>query len=227
MLKSIGNCYIDIDLINTCPMCGAKISPVFITGDMFYVDDSVEEAIKYSCLLKCMNCKNTFVAQYDFSWQKENGLPVFNQIEYIGPVNPEKRNFDNVILEVSPQFSVIYNQAKAAEVYGLDQIAGCGYRRAFEFLIKDYLCYCNQDLTNEIKKEFLGTCIKNRIDHPKLKQIAERTAWLGNDLTHYEQRYEDKDIEDLKLLIDLSIYWIAYNLLTDKAMEEIHQVTSK
>lgn len=40
-------------------------------------------------------------------------------------------------MQVSPQFVEIYNQAKAAESFQLDQITGLGLRKALEFLIKD------------------------------------------------------------------------------------------
>ena len=36
-------------------------------------------------------------------------------------------------------FLTIYNQSLSAEDNNLDQIAGIGYRKALEFLIKDYL----------------------------------------------------------------------------------------
>lgn len=219
--------YSYFELVDTCPICGASIAPKFLSGKKFCVDDSDELDIKYSGVFQCMKCRNTFMVQYGKPEPKDRHSNKFNQIEYMGPIKPKNRDFEDVITDISPDFSNIYNQANAAEVYGLDQIAGCGYRRAFEFLIKDYLCHCTPELTDAIKKEFLGTSIKTRIDHPKLKEIAERTAWLGNDLTHYEQRYEDKDIKDLKLLIDLTVHWIVCNLLSDQAIEEIQPISNK
>jgi hypothetical protein len=35
---------------------------------------------------------------------------------------------------------------------------------------------------------FLGNVIKEYIHIPKLKELSERAAWLGNDETHYERR---------------------------------------
>lgn len=55
------------------------------------------------------------------------------------------------------------------------------------------------------------------IDNPQLKTAASRATWLGNDQTHYEQKYQDKDISDLKRLIDLSVHWISMIYLTDEA----------
>ena len=51
------------------------------------------------------------------------------------PLTPVKYNFASVE-ELSPQFAELYNQAAAAEAYSLLDIAGMGYRKSLEFLIK-------------------------------------------------------------------------------------------
>jgi hypothetical protein len=38
--------------------------------------------------------------------------------------------------------------------------------------------------------------------------VASRAAWLGNDETHYLRTWEDKDLTDLKKLIELTVQWI-------------------
>ena len=55
------------------------------------------------------------------------------------------------------------------------------------------------------------------INNPQLKIASSRATWLGNDQTHYEQKYTDKDIDDLKRLIELSVHWISMICLTDEA----------
>ncbi len=47
-----------------------------------------------------------------------------------------------------------------------------------------------------------------------MKVCASRAAWLGNDETHYERRWEQHDIKDLRLLIRLSVNWIENVILT-------------
>lgn len=94
-----------------------------------------------------------------------------------------------------------------AEKNGHKEICGPGYRRALEFLIKDYLISLNPAISEEIKKLWLGKAIE-KIDSPKIKICAERAAWLGNDETHYVRKWEDKDIDNLKDLIDLAVMWI-------------------
>ena len=41
-------------------------------------------------------------------------------------------------------------------------------------------------------------------------------TWLGKDETHYVRIWNDKDIEDLKMLMQLTVYWISRELLTRK-----------
>ena len=43
---------------------------------------------------------------------------------------------------------------------------------------------------------------------------ASRATWLGNDETHYIKKWPDKDLSDLKKLIDLTLHWISADILT-------------
>jgi hypothetical protein len=51
--------------------------------------------------------------------------------------------------------------------------------------------------------------------------MAQRAVWLGNDETHYERRWEDKDIDDLKRLITLTVNWIHNDLLTEAVIADM------
>lgn len=130
-------------------------------------------------------------------------------------------NFDERILAISPMFSKIYNQAKQAESLEMDQIAGMGYRKSIEFLIKDYLIVKNPTLVEEIKEKFLGPCINDYIENDKIKEIARRAVWLGNDETHYSRKWEDRDINDLKRLIDITLHWIEMEQRTEEYLREM------
>lgn len=206
----------------TCPLCYASIDPIFLAGQKFKSDSTLLHEDHYAAVFKCGHCKNSFMVQYSGYEQASIGsYPKYLTEDYCGPVHYNKRKFEDVIEDLSPLFTKTYNQAHAAEVHELDQIAGAGYRRAVEFLIKDFLIYQSPDDEEEIKAEFLGNCIKKRVDNSQLKEIAKRAAWLGNDHSHYEQRFDDKDINDLKLLIELSMHWVSLILLTKKAIQDL------
>lgn len=51
--------------------------------------------------------------------------------------------------------------------------------------------------------------------------MAERATWLGNDETHYVRKWENKDLKDLKNLIDLTVYFISMSLKALKYQEEM------
>jgi len=50
------------------------------------------------------------------------------------------------------------------------------------------------------------------------QSVAKRATWLGNDETHYLRKWESKDINDLKTLLQLTINSIENQLLA-KAYE--------
>ena len=63
---------------------------------------------------------------------------------------------------------------------------------------------------------FLGKCIEDLIDETRIKSCAKRAAWLGNDETHYTRKWEEKDINDLKSLINMTVNWIDLVIESDK-----------
>jgi len=81
-------------------------------------------------------------------------------------------------------------------------------------LVKDFARKQYPEKTAEVEKAPLARCIKNYIDDTNAKMTAELATWLGNDETHYMRIWEDKDIEDLKLLIRITSNWISNYLDT-------------
>jgi len=130
-------------------------------------------------------------------------------------------NFQDEVLEVSSEFVRIYKQAAEAEFMKLDSIAGVGYRKALEFLIKDYLISKSSDKKEVIETAYLSDCIRDYVDDPKVKIAAQKATWIGNDETHYVRKWQDKDIEDLKVLLKLTANWISSEILTRKYAGEM------
>ena len=56
-----------------------------------------------------------------------------------------------------------------------------------------------------------------------MRQCAERAVWLGNDETHYERKWIGKDLQDLKVLIRLTVNWIDGEALADGYVESMPQ----
>ena len=160
-----------------------------------------------------MRCRRQFTAFYRRSGgNAPNGLPNF-ELQCCTPLTPIAPVFDLVVNELSPNFVRIYTQSSAAEGYGLDDIAGPGFRKALEFLVKDYAIQLNPGHEEEIKRMQLAAVIAKFLPGDKLMIVSSRAAWLGNDETHYERRWVDKDLQDLKKLISASVHFIAMERL--------------
>jgi hypothetical protein len=125
---------------------------------------------------------------------------------YMNPDPMSSMGYDKQIDEISPDFGIIYRQTVQAEMSGLDTLVGIGYRKAIEFLLKDWVISENPDERDKIAKMNLMDCVKNYIQDPSLKNGFERIVWLGNDETHYERVWKEKDIDDLKGLLDATLY---------------------
>jgi hypothetical protein len=66
----------------------------------------------------------------------------------------------------------------------------------------------DQQKKNDIIRSTLGACIEKHVDDHRLKAVAKRAAWLGNDETHYFRKWTDKDLQDLKNLLNMTVSWI-------------------
>ncbi|MCT7941552.1 hypothetical protein [Shewanella holmiensis] len=75
----------------------------------------------------------------------------------------------------------------------------------------------------KIKRLMLMPCISQYISDTNIKECAIRAVWLGNDETHYERRWEKKDINDLKLLINLVVNWVVSSLMTQEYMKSMQR----
>lgn len=203
-----------LEIPDRCPICHTAISPrllISIADNVFFTNANNN----ISSAAICPACHKLFY----IANKPKNSAGICELIE-CGPETPNIREFPNEMDTVSPSFIEIFQQAQAAEAYRLNEIAGIGYRKALEFLIKDYAIMTHPDKVDFIKKSKLSVCINSYIDHDKIKSTATAAAWIGNDETHYIRKWEDKDITDLKRFIDTCVYWILadYNASDAAAM---------
>lgn len=196
-----------------CPFCGVINIPEYLFLK------NVERSDFLNVFTQCTNptCRNMFITQFS---TLRVASPIFTKI--LPTALPAKRTFSDIISELSPSFCEIYNQAYIAEQTNLMQICGTGYRKSLEFLIKDYLISTlPEDQHEAIKNKFLNNCIRDNISNINIKTVASRAVWLGNDETHYTRKWEDKDINDLKSIIELTLHWIESEIRTQKLLEDM------
>jgi hypothetical protein len=158
---------------------------------------------------RCSNdqCRKIFIANYkldgqDFKFSRFlNGLP--KGPDWPKPIldlrNGNPRNQEQ---PEQTRFITTYLQSLVAENSGLDELAGMGYRKSIEYLVKDWSIQNKPEDKNKIENSWLGAVI-NDYYSGDLKEILERVTWLGNDQAHYNKIFEEYDIDILKELIEL------------------------
>jgi hypothetical protein len=208
-----------------CPLCQCFVTPIDWTiGSFREAGQSLER------LLQCPNagCQHLFLARYrnlGGVYTLQNCVPA----EICPAVQSE------TIKAISEDFCNIYDEAYKAEQQNLKLVAGPGYRKALEFLIKDYVISQFPEKEPEkiaahktsVENMQLGACIEKYVKSDQIKGIAKRAAWLGNDETHYVRKWEGKDLDDLKRLISLTLHWIEIEKLTADVVQEMPDAKSQ
>lgn len=221
---SIGNRHIQIDeYVSTCSECGSKIEPID-TGLVNWIQDSkLMITTEFEWVLRCpaQDCKRLIIARYSMKSEREGYTNGYYSISNVLPVSLKKVEQHEEIIRISTLFCEIYTQANHADISGLQQISGVGYRKALEHLIKDYCIKENPDKQESIKKIPLMNCITSYVKDVNILECARRATWLGNDETHYVRKWVSKDIQDLKVLIRLVSNWIVSDALTKKYIESM------
>ncbi len=158
------------------------------------------------------------------------------------PWTPQTHQRHADISRISPDFYEILDQAATAEAFRLPLVAGAGYRKALEYLVKDYVLapyrkrYADAKEQKDtaametVKTEMKAVVDRNlggkngviaMIPDAKLQAVSERAVWLGNDEVHYTRKWDDKDIGDLKTIIGMVISLIASNADFERLMVEM------
>lgn len=199
--------------IEECPRCHFAVQPRIINA--CYVDEGLSDSFCHLYItFYCPKCHRPFLTDY-----RQNDLG--RSYQYAGeytqaPVTPNYEKFTPQISALSPTFVSTYAQAQEAEASGLSEICGLGYRKALEYLVKDYLCHVDPEHEEDIKKELLGHSI-NRIDNRKIKTLAERSTWIGNDETHYVRKHENLNVDDMKRFIIAMVRYVDSELAFEDA----------
>jgi hypothetical protein len=198
---------------NTCPICHRSIVAHAISPGYWSATSKWGQVV-FRCVAK--DCEHLFIATYK---QRPSPIQQPGQQRHVGqilqlvldtvePMRSQPIPVPDKVAAMSPTFVAIRNQVADAEARGLDQITGIGFRKALEFLIKDFAISRNIGHEEQIKKMFLGPCIDTYIQDGNVKACAKRATWLGNDEAHYIRKWDTKDVQDLKRLIQLTVNWI-------------------
>lgn len=205
--QTVGLCL--LSLPDECPRCHRNVQAQLIYS---YVALEIQRC---QVVFRCTNqrCQELFLAGYVVQ-QTTTGPYQNAELQSVTPLAPRQHDFPESIAALSPSFVEIYNQALAAEEHEMDQLVGIGLRKALEFLVKDFAIGEHPGKSDAIKAATLSNCISEYIADPNVKICANRATWLGNDETHYIRKFENKDVQDLKVLVRLTVLWIESVQLT-------------
>ena len=173
-----------------CPYCHMAVSNK--VHDLVPCGDNMD---KFFLIVECPNCQSIYYLEnkiIKYSSNKYGLLRSFPPNIQLDLPPTIRKNF--------PEFVEIYRQSLLAQNDGLDEIAGMGFRKAVEYLVKPYVKTLYSDKEDDINQETLGKTIA-RIEFPLIKNLAKAATWLGNDQTHTQQWHTDYNVEDIKKFI--------------------------
>ena len=206
--------------LDECPICHYALKPTVL--EQRYVLDSSNGDCPLGNLYVtffCHKCRKVFLGR--FLQDISTDYPL--RADYLGkyelfPETPNFEAFSKGISELSPTFVETYRQAQQAEAEKLSQICGVGYRKSLEYLVKDYLCHKFPGDEDDIKTEALGRSLQ-RVEDARIKTLAQRATWIGNDETHYVRKHEDLDIGTMKTFIQAMVHFVDSELTFEQALE--------
>ncbi|MXN90193.1 DUF4145 domain-containing protein [Flavobacterium sp. Sd200] len=217
MNSLVHNNYYDVVAPNICPYC-------YVTQICTEVGCSQKHSSKESLisLWRCtnMSCQRLIVCENELIGAE------FVFIRFLDSC-PQERIWPEPVLQLKSagdstlesKFIKTYNQSVQAENAGLDEIAGMGYRKSIEYLVKDLATAKFPNDIEKIKGKALAQVLKDYFTGD-IKDILERAVWLGNDHAHYYKIFEQFDLTMLKDLIDYVLAEL------DKEYKKAHYLNS-
>lgn len=214
--KQIENSKIEtkVQIGDNCPMCHKAGKPEYANGCLIRSFNEGEKPQAF-IVWYCTNCKRYYVSLYHMN----TGLQDMElDTLYPYPVEIDEQSLPQDIKEKYPDFIKVYSESCECEKQNLLTIAGAGYRKALEFLVKDYL-QKEQHLTKEEVGDCrLEKCCK-KIDFEIIRELANAATWLGNDETHYTVKHPEYDLKQMKAFLIALISSIHNKHELDKAKE--------
>lgn len=202
-----------VDLETICPHCGIPIDPSVLSAESNSLKSELEGT--FAVILSCTNsnCEKYHIQAFSYTRANVNyTISVGDRIKY--SYKPLLKNdLPQEIRDTFPEFDQVYNQALEAESMGLDQIAGLGFRKSLEFLIKSFAIRKEPESEESIKKESLNNTIQNRYKElPRIQNLLELSAWIGNDEAHFVRKHTSLDIQTMKRFIRSASMFISGEL---------------
>lgn len=176
---------------STCPFCGIETDATTLSvSQINYKADSWLYVVAYKCTL----CQKRFVGLYEKI--KVNGHEKLDYIEVLP--RQAGKELPECLAVISPRFIEVHKEAEGAESFGFTDLAAMGYRKALEILVKDFAISELGKTEEEVAAKKLEVAIGLYLQQEELVKTADVVRILGNDHTHYKEKYPDFDFTLLK-----------------------------
>lgn len=197
-----------------CPHCNKEMTANIIMQSR---PIEIEQIQRIALLAKCNICNNFFALAYLFRYKYGKPETILIPYTYSPTINLD---IPDNIKEISKDFEEIYTQSETAYQLNLNQIAGMGYRKSIEFLVKDFLIFLNTDDADRIINLTINKAIAE-IDNQKLQNLARMTNYLANDQVHIKTLHPTKDIDDLRDFLKNLVYLISFEISYHDGLDNI------
>lgn len=235
-IEGNGNNYIRnkeilVNVPEQCPLCESIMSPIVFPNAVIS-DTPIEKTwpgnflvFQVAFITRCTKCKRLYTNVFEIYKDNYNNLNISKNVYHQTKMPNIDINFSENIQALSPMFIKTYTQAIQAEKLNLNELSGMGFRKALEFLTKDFAIKLTPDNTEKIEKMPLSQVINNELSNSleDISILLKNATWLGNDETHYIKKFPDKDISDMKRYISAAIKLIDSKLEVIKLKEEMQQ----
>lgn len=201
-----------VQIEDNCPICHKAGKPEYANGCLIRSFNEGEKPQVF-VVWYCTNCKRYYISLYHM---KSNLQDVELDTLYPYPKEFDEQTLPQDIKDEYPDFTKIYSEACECDKQGLLTIAGTGYRKALEFLVKDYLQQEQRLNQKDIGDCRLEKCCK-KIDIEFIRDLANAATWLGNDETHYIVKHPEYDLQQMKAFLTALISSIHNKHELDKA----------
>ena len=217
-----GTTITSLEIPDVCPHCKRLVVLAF--GNLTFNRQREEIQAVFFCSYQ--ECAGIVMGYYSID------MTGFGRLKNTEPPLLTENEVPDFAKELSPNFVSIYKEASEAQARGLEQIAGPGFRKAGEFLIKDYAKSLitetdeakKQEMEKAIETKFVGKVVDEFIGDIRVQKVARRVFWIGNDETHYLRKWTDKDIGDLLTLIKLTLDWMEIERLSAKYEDDMPDI---
>lgn len=215
-----------------CPICQFPNTPDFKGTFRTFNENNKSNFDSRIGLFACGSCGKIFSVLYekpiiDKEYTGKEYARIYSSVTPLTTVDscytpyqpplPEIREcFDEVHFA---KFREAYKDVCLAESFGIKGLVGMAYRRAVEFLVKDYAVLTNISITQANGRDENLKAVIEQIKDERVKAFAASTNVIANDYTHYADHHTDRDIEDIKKFFNMLL------LELEKELEFVDSLT--